>query len=122
MTPSGPHISVIRGMSCLIIGSLRGAASFPPGCPRGGAAATRGAAWAWGRGASGHPLEGRQGEDLGVVVGQGHLGEQGARLVVPGGVERPAEGGGDLPQLLADDLLDQGAGHLRALVEGDVVV
>src|SRR5262249_22523471 len=114
MTPSGPQISAIRGTSCLIIVSPRGTAPFPPGCPRSGLPATPCG--------SGPPLVGGRGEERGVVVGQRPLGEQGGRLVVPGGVERPAEGGRDLPQLLTDDLLDQAAGHLRAPVEGDVAV
>src|SRR5215510_10492037 len=110
MTPSGPQISVIRGMSSLIIVSPSGCGAVPSRVPlwlaacnargrprRGPGGAAR---------ASGHPLVGGQGEELGVVVGQCHLGEQRGRLVVPGGVERPAEGCRDLAQLLADDLLD----------------
>src|SRR6266480_1814494 len=121
MTPSGPQISVIRGMSCLIIVSPWVRRRSPPGCPGGCLPATPGPGSLPRRGpggaalVSGHPLVGGQGEELGIVVGQGHLGEQGGGLVVPSGVEGPAEGRRNLAQLLADDLLDQVAGHLRAV-------
>src|ERR1700745_3890696 len=108
MTPAGPQISVIRGMSCLIIVSPRGAAPFLSRVPRRRAACNARGALPWrvpgGRTMSGHPLVRGQRKELGVVVGQRHLGEQGGGLVVPGGVEGPAEGRGDLPPLLADDL------------------
>src|SRR6266481_2057771 len=103
MTPSGPQISVIRGTSCLIMVSPRGTASFPSRVPPQRATCNARPAQDGpdrSSGTSGHPLVGGQGEELGVVVGQRHLGEQGGRLVVPGGVERPAQGRRDLRQLL----------------------
>src|SRR5215472_6259898 len=64
---------------------------------------------------SGHALVGRDGQELGVVVGEGDLREQGHGLVVLGRVERGAVLLADQAEFLADEPLHQVPGHLLAL-------
>jgi len=69
---------------------------------------------------SGHPLVGRQGEELGVVVGQRDLREQGHGLVVPRCVERGARALRIVAVLLDDRSVSPWS--RRAVIQGDVGV
>src|SRR5689334_21497101 len=60
-----------------------------------------------GPGRSGHALVGRQGEEVRVLVGQRHLGEQRAGVVPPAGGVGVAAGLADLAHLLVGEALDQ---------------
>src|SRR5215472_11741648 len=71
---------------------------------------------------SGHALVGGDGEELGVVVGQGDLREQGHGLLELARVERGAVLLADQAELLADEPLHQIPGHLLALGQRHVVV
>src|SRR4051794_35838461 len=71
---------------------------------------------------SGHPGVGREGEEVGVLVGQRGLDEQRPRLVPAAGRERVASGLLDRLHLLVDQPLDQLAGDLLAVGELDAVV
>src|SRR3954447_13303339 len=75
---------------------------------------------------SGHPLVGGEREEVGVLVGQRHLGEQ-RPGVVPARRRGPgrrsvATGVGDRPHLLLDQALDELAGDRLAVGEPDAVV
>src|SRR3954451_8260448 len=71
---------------------------------------------------SGHPGVGREGQEVGVVVGQRGLHEERPRLVPPAGGEGVAAGLLDRGHLLVDDPLDQLAGDLLAVGELHAVV
>src|SRR4051812_18844254 len=71
---------------------------------------------------SGHPLVGGGGEEVGVLVGQRHLGEQRPGVVPPPAGERVAAGVRDPGDLLLDQPFDQLAGDGLAVREPDVVV
>src|ERR671921_1221194 len=69
-----------------------------------------------------HALVGRQGQEVGVLVGHRHLEEQGAGVVPAAGGEGVAAGLGDGLHLLVGDALDQLAGDRLAVGEPHPVV